>query len=337
MTASGRREGWRLLRATLAAQKRGIALGGLVGLLWSGTKIAVPLLVGAAINQAVDGDGSLVAWSLTIIVIGLVAGTLSASRRYLAFREARLTERWLRERLFAHLQALHIGFHDRAQTGQLMSRASNDLQQVQAFVVMIPLTLSNLALIVGVAAVLLAMNPLLALCALVPLPIVNVLAKRFSAHIHPAVLAVQAEAAEVATVVEETVAGVRVVKGFGAEPVQLAKFTREAEDVRTASLRAAGIRRHYLPAIDLMPSVGLILVLGVGGHLVAQGSLSIGGLVAFNAYVALLVWPLRTIGMTVSWNSRVSSKTIPTALRRSWRRSRRRSIPSSSMAPASTS
>jgi ATP-binding cassette, subfamily B, bacterial len=307
VTASGRREGWRLLRATLAAQKRGIALGGLVGLLWSGTKIAVPLLVGAAINQAVDGHGSLLAWSLTIVVIGLVAGILSASRRYLAFREARLTERWLRERLFAHLQALHIGFHDRAQTGQLMSRASNDLQQVQAFVVMIPLTMSNLALVVGVAAVLLAMNPLLALCALVPLPIVNVLAKRFSAHIHPAVLAVQAEAAEVATVVEETVAGVRVVKGFGAEPVQLAKFTREAEDVRTASLRAAGIRRHYLPAIDLMPSVGLILVLGVGGHLVAQGSLSIGGLVAFNAYVALLVWPLRTIGMTVSWAQRAAA------------------------------
>ena len=307
MTASGRREGWRLLRATLAAQKRGIALGGLVGLLWSGTKIAVPLLVGAAINQAVDGHGSLLAWSLTIVVIGLVAGTLSASRRYLAFREARLTERWLRERLFAHLQALHIGFHDRAQTGQLMSRASNDLQQVQAFVVMIPLTLSNLALVVGVAVVLLAMNPLLALCALVPLPIVNVLAKRFSAHIHPAVLAVQAEAAEVATVVEETVAGVRVVKGFGAEPVQLAKFTREADDVRTASLRAAGIRRHYLPAIDLMPSVGLILVLGVGGHLVARGSLSIGGLVAFNAYVALLVWPLRTIGMTVSWAQRAAA------------------------------
>jgi ATP-binding cassette, subfamily B, bacterial len=307
VTASGRREGWRLLRATLAAQKRGIALGGLVGLLWSGTKIAVPLLVGAAINQAVDGSGSLLAWSLAIIVIGLVAGTLSASRRYLAFREARLTERWLRERLFAHLQALHIGFHDRAQTGQLMSRASNDLQQVQAFVVMIPLTLSNLALVIGVAVVLLAMNPLLALCALVPLPIVNVLAKRFSAHIHPAVLAVQAEAAEVATVVEETVAGVRVVKGFGAEPVQLAKFTREAEDVRTASLRAAGIRRHYLPAIDLLPSVGLILVLGVGGHLVAQGSLSIGGLVAFNAYVALLVWPLRTIGMTVSWAQRAAA------------------------------
>jgi ATP-binding cassette subfamily B protein len=307
VTANGRREGWRLLRATLAAQKRGIALGGLVGLLWSGTKIAVPLLVGAAINRAVDGHGSLLAWSLAIVVIGLVAGTLSASRRYLAFREARLTERWLRERLFAHLQALHIGFHDRAQTGQLMSRASNDLQQVQAFVVMIPLTMSNLALVVGVAVVLLAMNPLLALCALIPLPIVNILAKRFSARIHPAVLAVQAEAAEVATVVEETVAGVRVVKGFGAEPVQLAKFTREAEDVRTASLRAAGIRRHYLPAIDLMPSVGLILVLGVGGHLVAQGSLSIGGLVAFNAYVALLVWPLRTIGMTVSWAQRAAA------------------------------
>jgi ATP-binding cassette, subfamily B, bacterial len=307
LSTSGRREGWRLLRATLAAQKRGITLGSLVGLAWSATKIAVPLLIGAAINQAVDGSGSLLGWSLAIIAVGLVAGVLSASRRYLAFRESRWTERWLRERLFAHLQALHIGFHDRAQTGQLMSRASNDLQQVQAFVVMIPLTLSNIALVVGVAAVLLAVNPLLGLCALIPLPIVNVLAKRFSARIHPAVLSVQAESAEVATVVEETVSGVRVVKGFGAEPVQLARFTKEAEDVRTASLRAAGIRRHYLPAIDLMPSVGLVLVLGVGGHLVAQGSLTIGGLVAFNAYVALLVWPLRTIGMTVSWAQRAAA------------------------------
>jgi ATP-binding cassette subfamily B protein len=307
LATTGRREGWRLLRSTLSAQRKGIALGGVIGLLWSGTKVMVPLLIGGAINGAVDGDDSLLMWALAIVALGLVAGILSATRRYVAFREARWTEMWLRERLFAHLQALHIGFHDQAQAGQLMSRASNDLQQVQMFVVMIPLTMSNLALAAGVAVVLLAMNPALALCALLPLPLVNILAKRFSSRIHPAVMAVQTRSADLATVVEETVSGVRVVKGFGAEPVQSARFGERAEDVRSASLDAANVRRRYLPAMDLAPSIGLILVLGVGGHMVVNGTLTIGALVAFNAYVAMLVWPLRTIGMTVSWGQRAAA------------------------------
>ena len=307
MTTTGRREGWRLLRSTLAGQRKGIALGSVIGLLWSGTKVMVPLLVGGAINGAVDGDDSLLVWALAIVALGLVAGILSAARRYVAFREARWTETWLRERLFAHLQALHIGFHDQTQAGQLMSRASNDLQQVQLFVVMIPLTISNLALAAGVAVILLVLNPLLALCALVPLPLVNILAKRFSQRIHPAVMAVQTRSADLATVVEETVSGVRVVKGFGAEPVQSARFGQQAEDVRSASLQAAGVRRRFLPAMDLAPSIGLILVLGVGGHMVVNGTLTIGALVAFNAYVAMLVWPLRMMGMTVSWGQRAAA------------------------------
>ncbi|HET9600966.1 MAG TPA: ABC transporter ATP-binding protein [Acidimicrobiales bacterium] len=307
MTKRAGQEGWRLLRATLAAQWKGIALGGVLGLLWSATKVAVPLLVGAAIDHAVDGEGSLLVWSCSIMLVGLLAGILSGARRYVAFREARWVETWLRERLFAHLQALHIGFHDEAQTGQLMSRSSNDLQQVQLFMVFIPLTLSNIALALGVAVVLFALNPLLALCALVPLPLVNLLAKRFSGRIYPALIDIQAESAEMATVVEESVSGVRVVKGFGAEPVQMARFSREAEDVRAASLRAAGVRRRYLPAIDQLPAVGLIMVLGVGGHMVVQGTMTIGELVAFNAYVALLVWPLRAIGMTVSFGQRASA------------------------------
>ncbi len=156
---------------------------------------------------------------------------------------------------------------------------------------------------------LLVINPLLALCALVPLPIVNVLAKRFSAHIHPAVLAVQAESAELATVVEETVAGVRVVKGFGAEPVQAGQASRrEAEDVRTASLRAAG-DPAALPARDRPHAVasGSSWCWASAATWCVEGSLTIGGLVAFNAYVALLVWPLRTIGMTVSWGQRAAA------------------------------
>jgi ATP-binding cassette subfamily B protein len=176
LDSKGRRDGWRLLRTTLKAQRKGIAVGVLVGLAWSAAKVTVPLLIGAAVNSAVEGSGPLALWALAIAGVGLVAGTFSALRRLIAFREARWTEAWLRERLFAHLQALHVEFHDRTQTGQLMSRASNDLQQVQSFVVMIPLTVSNIALAAGVAWILFVLNPLLAVCALAPLPLVIVLA-----------------------------------------------------------------------------------------------------------------------------------------------------------------
>jgi ATP-binding cassette, subfamily B, bacterial len=305
--ASTTSDGWRMLRRALRAQVRGLAAGVVVGLLWGAAKVSVPLLVQQAIDRGIDGDGSLLFWSLAILVAGLLAGTFTTLRRWLAFRESRWTETWFRERLFAHLQQLDAGFHDQAQTGQLMSRASTDLQQVQAFVVMIPLTISNLALLASVAVILVVYDPVLAVVALAPLPFVNVLAKRFSSRIQPELAQVQNELGQVAAVVEESVGGVRVVKGLGAEPVQKAKLRIEAEDVRAASLRAARIRSRSLPAIDLLPAVALIGVLGVGGHRVLAGELTIGELVAFNSYLALLIWPMRMLGMTIAFGQRAAA------------------------------
>jgi ATP-binding cassette, subfamily B, bacterial len=158
-----------------------------------------------------------------------------------------------------------------------------------------------------VVAMLFRTDPLLAACALAPLPLVNLTARRFSGAIHPAVRLVQQEQAQLASVVEETVAGVRVVKGFGAERVQSAKLAREADDINAASLGAARVRATYLPFMELLPSVGLIAVLGIGGHRVLDGELTIGQLVEFNFYVQLLVWPLRTIGMTVAFGQRAAT------------------------------
>jgi ATP-binding cassette subfamily B protein len=103
------------------------------------------------------------------------------------------------------------------------------------------------------------------------------------------------------------VSGVRVIKGFGAEQVQADKLEVEADDIRTASLKAAYVRATYLPFIDLLPVTGLIAVLAVGGHQVLNKELTIGELVAFNFYVQLLVWPLRTIGMTVAFGQRAAA------------------------------
>ena len=188
-----------------------------------------------------------------------------------------------------------------------MSRSSSDLQQIQAFVVMIPITLSNLAMVISVTVILALTNPLLTVVALAPLPLVNFAGRRFSSSIHPAVQAVQQEQAELATVVEETVSGVRVIKGFGAESVQSAKLEVEADDIRRVSIDAAKIRAKYLPAIELLPQIGLIGVLGVGGLQVIDGTLTLGELVSFNIYVALLVAPLRMLGMTIAWGQRAAA------------------------------
>ncbi len=300
------RQGWRLLRLALGQQRGGLAIGVIVGLFWAVGKVSVPQLTKMGIDRGIEGSGNLVFWSGLVVAAGVIAGLFTAMRRWYAFRESRWIETRLREQIFSHLLKLHVGYHDKMQTGQLMSRASSDLQQLQAFVVMIPITLSNFAMLIAVVALLIASQPMLALFALAPLPIVNVMASRFSRQIHPAVLAVQQEQAQLATVVEESVSGVRVIKGFGAEQVQARKLKTEADDIWNVSLIAAKIRSKFLPALDLLPSIGLIAVLGIGGHRVINGQMTVGDLVKFNAYITMLIWPLRNLAMTVALAQRAS-------------------------------
>ena len=300
------RQGWRLLRLALGQQRGGLAIGVVVGLFWALGKVSVPELTKMGIDRGIDGSGNLVFWAGLVVAAGVIAGLFTAMRRWYAFRESRWIETRLREQIFTHLLRLHVGYHDKMQTGQLMSRASSDLQQLQAFVVMIPITLSNLAMLVAVVALLIVSQPMLAMFALAPLPIVSVMASRFSRQIHPAVLAVQQEQAQLATVVEESVSGVRVIKGFGAEQVQARKLKTEADDIWNVSLVAAKIRSKFLPALDLLPSIGLIAVLGIGGHRVINGQMTVGDLVKFNAYITMLIWPLRNLAMTVALAQRAS-------------------------------
>jgi ATP-binding cassette subfamily B protein len=299
--------GWPLLRRVLWEQRRGLIAGMLIGLAWSASKVAVPRLTRLAVDRGVIGRESLWFWSGLIAAMAVIAGVFSGWRRWVAFRESRLTETRLREQLFGHVMRLHVGYHDHTQTGQLMSRASSDMLQIQGFVVMIPLTASNLAMVVAVVIVLFTSQPLLALIALAPLPVVNLLAQRFSRTIHPAVLAVQAEQAQLATVVEESVSGVRVVKGFGAEQVQAAKLRVEADDIRRESLKSARVRSTFLPALDLLPNLGMIAVLGIGGHRVLNGEMTYGEMFEFFLYVVLLVAPLRSLGMTVAFGQRAAA------------------------------
>ncbi len=303
------REGWRVIARALRTEWAGVVLGVVVGLCWTAAKVSVPALVQGAIDNGIipGNTGALWRWTAAIGVAAVFAAAFTGLRRYWAFKVSRSVEANLRQELFAHTQRLHFSFHDEVQTGDLMSRANTDLQQIQAFVVLIPLTISNFVTVCAVTVILVIIDPVLTLLALGSLPLLNYLGKRFSTRLHPAAMAIQRESAELASVVEETVSGVRVVKGFGAEPVQAARLHREADDVYDASIEATQVRSRYLPAMELLPNVGLILVLAYGGHQVLNGALSLGELIAFNAYIVLLIWPLRMLGMIIAAGQRASA------------------------------
>lgn len=297
-----------LIRQAAIEARWGLVCGMIAAVLWMAARTSVPRLVQAAIDHAIDGTDSAWPWAAAIFGAGLISGIALGTRRYLAFYNARAIEARYRGRLFAHLQRLHIGYHDVTATGELLSRSNTDLTQFQQIFTMMPVTMGNALIVVAVTAAMVWMQPVLAVVALVPLPALWVLARGFSKHLHPAVRAQQIESAQLAAVVEQSVAGIRVVKGFGAESIRAQRLAEEADDVYDASIHAAQVRARYLPGIELLPNLSLILVLAYGGHLVIQDSLTVGQLVGFNLYVVMLIQPLRSLAQIVAqWQRAVVS------------------------------
>jgi len=169
---------------------------------------------------------------------------------------------------------------------------------------MIPITISNVVTLTAVTVILFLMHPGLAALALCALPLINVFAKRFSQQVHPASVDMQAELASLATVVEETITGIRVVKGFGAEAVQARRLAERGDGVLGRALVLADIRARFVPILDFLPTLGLVAVLGYGGLQVLSERLTIGELAAFNSYVVMLIPPLRMTGMLVAQTQR---------------------------------
>ncbi len=304
-----RRAGWRLLRGALRTQRGWLTLGVLAGVSWTAAKITVPLIAAGAIdNGIIPGDNKVILVSALVIVgVGVIQGLSSGFRRYCAFRIAYRTETDLRQRLFAHLERLHFAFHDEAQTGQLMARANSDILQINQVVILIPLTIASSLTLLGVITVMALQSVKLTLLALGALPLLNLSAARFSRRMQPVTTQLQQKLGDLTSVVEESVSGVRAVKGFGSERLQARQLDGEADAVRTSSLQTARLRAGFLPLVDFLPALALVAILWYGGHLVLNGELQLGYIVAFNSYVLMLIWPLRMAGMLVAQASRSSA------------------------------
>jgi len=243
-----------------------------------------------------------------IVGLGFVRAALMSGRRLLSGRQALEVEMDLRNGLYAHLVRLSYGFYDRHQTGQLMSRATVDLQGVRFFLGYgLIFFFQNVLTVASVAVVLFFFEVKLALIVLAVTPLLVALAYRYSHVAHPTLRDVQQRLADVATVAEENIVGVHVVKAFAQERAEETKFRGRSESVFAQTLRANRQRAMYVPLISFVPMLAQAAVLLVGARMVVHGSLTPGGFVAFNLYLAMLVTPLRSLGMWVGQAQRATA------------------------------
>ena len=264
--------------------------------------ILVPILAGVVINE-LDGDPDtrlLVLEIAAVIGLGLIRGALMYGRRVISGRQALAVEYDMRDELYSHLLRLSFGFYDRSQTGQLMSRATIDLQSVRFFLGYgLIFFAQHIVTIVVVTAVLFVYSWKLALVALAMTPLIALTAYRYSKVSHPVLRDVQQKLAEVATVAEESIAGVHVVKSFSQEERRTASFTTAADAVFVQTIAANRQRALYVPLLTFLPLVAQAFVLLAAGRMVISGSLTLGAFFTFNLLLAMLVMPLRMLGMWI--------------------------------------
>ena len=264
--------------------------------------ILVPVLTGVVIDElSGDPDTSLLALEVAaVVVLGLLRGALMYGRRVISGRQALGVEYDLRDELYSHFLRLSFGFYDRSQTGQLMSRATIDLQSVRFFLGYgLIFFAQHVLTIVIVSAVLFLYSWQLALVALAITPVIVLTAYRYSRVSQPVLRDVQQKLADVATVAEESITGVHVVKSFAQEGRRAEHFSAAADDVFERTLAANRQRALYVPLLSFLPLVAQALVLLAAGRMVVSGSLTIGAFFAFNLLLAMLVMPLRMLGMWI--------------------------------------
>src|SRR3954464_2034496 len=294
----------------LKPYKASLAVSTVLAIGYQGAQIALVWVTKNVIDNALAPRDSHKLWLYigAIVGFGVVRALLMYGRRMISGKQALSVEMDLRHGLYAHLVRLSFGFYDRHQTGQLMSRATVDLQGVRFFLGYgLIFFFQNILTVVFVTAVLLFFQWELALVALAITPILVVLAYRYSHVSHPTLRDVQQKLADVATVAEENIVGVHVVKSFAQEHEEREKFRGRTEALFAQTIRANRQRATYVPLISWVPLVAQAAVLLVGARMVTSGELSVGGFVAFNLYLGMLVMPLRSLGMWIGQAQRATA------------------------------
>jgi ATP-binding cassette, subfamily B, bacterial len=297
-----RRAAWRFVRAVIRSQASGVVGAALSGLLWQAGAVSAPLMVKYAIDHGVltKDRHALLIWLGALLGVGLLEMSAGAVRHLYAIRNRARSDARVRDAIFAHALRLDASYHDRVGPGELMSRASSDSEHVARMMDSIGHTIGYVLTVFAVAVVLLVLDWRLALIVLIPLPLISFAGWAYSRRYHAHTERLQERWGEAATLVEETVSGIRVVKGLGAGGPLASEFRRRSRSIVDRALDIARLDAVFMPTLEFLPMLGLLAVLWLGGRRVISGDLSLGSFVAFNAYIAMLVWPLRVLGQRVT-------------------------------------
>ena len=311
MSAVPYRRTFARLLSFLRPYRRGVAISIVLAVGSQAAQIALIWVTGKnVIDEALLNHDTHQLWLFVgaIAVLGFISAVLMYGRRLISGKQALDVEMDMRQGLYSHLVRLSFGFYDRHQTGQLMSRATVDLQGVRFFLGYgLIFFFQNALTVVSVTVVLFFFEWRLALVVLAVMPFLIALAYRYSHVAHPTLRDVQQKLADVATVSEENIVGVHVVKAFAQEPAEEKKFAVRNDALFAQTIRANRQRATYVPLLSFLPLLAQAAVLLFGARMVAGGSLSVGSFVAFNLYLALLVTPLRSLGMWVGQSQRATA------------------------------
>jgi ATP-binding cassette subfamily B protein len=287
---------WRLATAGLLA-----ALG------VTACALAIPLLVQRAIDNAIvpRHDGKLWPYLVGIGVLASIRLVINYQRRFTTSRIGIRIENELRRRLYEAYLTYPRAFYDRHATGQVLSRATNDLYPIRYFIGWGVVQMCQSAMmIVGASIILLIVNPLLAICAGAAMPAIAYLTWRYSHRVTPISRLVQQRQADVTEAADEAVVGIEMVQAFGREQDVRDRFGVRAEAVREGMLRGARIDARYLPVLLFLPTLAIAAVLAIGGHMVIHGELTLGQFALFNTLLLQLAWPLEALGWIVNLGQR---------------------------------
>jgi ABC-type multidrug transport system fused ATPase/permease subunit len=273
--------------------------------------ITIPLLIQRAVDDSIVAHTHPL-WPYIAAIIGLAAVrfVVNFSRRYATSRIGIRIEARMRELLYTAYLRYPRAFYDRHATGQVLSRATNDLYPIRYFIGWgLVQGMQSLMMIVGASIVLLIVNAQLALYTAIAMPPITVLALRFARRVSPLSRQVQERKGDVTEAADEAVVGIEMVQAFGREDDVRGRFGEKAEAVRDTVLRQAGVEARHLPGLYYLPALSIAAVVFFGGRQVIAGELSIGQFVLFETLLLQLVWPLEALG----WITNLAQRALASA------------------------
>jgi ATP-binding cassette subfamily B protein len=271
-------------------------------------QVQIPNLLNDAVTNSLQRHTVPLSHYVTLVLILAVAtGVTALISRLFLLRTAYAMEFDLRNIIYEHLTRMSFGFYDRVQSGQLISRANSDIRSVQMYLTFGPAIIVQCMVALVAFAYMLAINVPLAFVAMSTTPLVYFAGIRMRRQIFPVSWLIQQRLADVATIVDENINGVRVVKSFVAEQRELRTLAKAADRLQWAYIRDADIRAKFTPTTQNLPQLGLALVLIFGGWLVIHGHIQVGAILAFSAYIVMLQAPFQMLGMLIMLGQRAKA------------------------------